>query len=107
MSLILSPRFAEQLVADMMHHFENEGQVLNALATPPDSNDVQYPLNSSNADGNSSVVRHLTYNYIYNESSTYAVSNEEFEEKVNNNKRQIRIPKKKLLIKSSKSIRIS
>ena len=42
-----------------MHHFEKEGQVLNALATP-DSNDVQYPLNSSNMMKHSSVVRHLT-----------------------------------------------
>jgi len=76
-----------------MHHFENEGQVLNALATPPDSNDVQYPLNSSNANG--STVQWsdtLLYNYIYNESSTFVVSNEQYEEKVNNNKRQIRIP---------------
>jgi hypothetical protein len=36
----------------------------------------------------------LLYNYIYNSSSTYVVSNEEYEEIVNNNKRKIRIPRK-------------
>ncbi len=81
-----------------LHHFEKDGQVLNALATSPDSNDVQYPLNSSKADGSTVLWSDtLLYNYIYNESSTYVITNEAYEEIVNNNKRQIRIPRREVV----------
>ena len=80
-----------------LHHFEDPEtkQVLNPLATPLNDG-VQYPLNTRHPvlDRTVEFSDTLLYNYIYNSSSTYVVSNEEYEEIVNNNKRKIRIPRK-------------
>ncbi len=91
-SKVVDGRFA-------VHHFEDsDGNVLNPLATPPNDDGVQFPLTSTNLDTNSTVGWSSTvlYNYI-NGSSLYVVTNQDYEEKINNNKRQIRIPRKQVI----------
>ena len=80
-----------------LHHFEDPEtkQILDPLATPP-TNGIQYAIHTDYPGFDRKVVFSdtLLYNYIYNLSSNFVVSNEEYEEVINNNKRKIRIPRK-------------
>ena len=86
---------------EAVHHFEDDdGNVLNPLATPPNANGVQFVVGQVSPNyGDDPVDFSATIlsNYINNNSSLYVVTNETYEEKINNNKRQIRIPRKKVI----------
>ena len=80
-----------------VHHFEDsDGNVLNPLATPPDADGVQLPVGTERSTTPVSFSESILSNYL-NGSSLYVVTNQDYEEKVNNNKRQIRIPRKQVV----------
>ena len=80
-----------------VHHFEDsDGNVLNPLATPPDADGVQLPIGTERSTTPVSFSESILSNYL-NGSSLYVVTNQDYEEKVNNNKRQIRIPRKQVV----------
>ena len=81
-----------------VHHFEDsDGNVLNPLATPPDADGVQLPVGTERSTGGPvSFGESILSNYLQG-SSLYVVTNQDYEEKVNNNKRQIRIPRKQVV----------
>ena len=81
-----------------VHHFEDsDGNVLNPLATPPDADGVQLPVGTERSTGGAVTFgESILSNYLQG-SSLYVVTNQDYEEKVNNNKRQIRIPRKQVV----------
>ena len=81
-----------------VHHFEDsDGNVLNPLATPPDADGVQLPVGTDRSTGGAVTFgESILSNYLQG-SSLYVVTNQDYEEKVNNNKRQIRIPRKQVV----------
>ena len=81
-----------------VHHFEDsDGNVLNPLATPPDADGVQLPVGTERSTGGAVFFgESILSNYLQG-SSLYVVTNQDYEEKVNNNKRQIRIPRKQVV----------
>ena len=81
-----------------VHHFEDsDGNVLNPLATPPDADGVQLPVGTDRSTGGAVTFGESILSNYLNGSSLYVVTNQDYEEKVNNNKRQIRIPRKQVV----------
>ena len=76
--------------------------VLNPLASPPDSNNQQTPIGmtSSSFDSGLTAVTYgstILYNYLYNDDATYVQTNKMYEEKLNEEKRIIRLPRREFI----------
>ena len=76
-----------------VHHFETDkgatgGIILDPLASPPGANNIQTPIHTNGIKYSDTIL----HNYIENDDSTYVVTNAEYERRVNESKRRIRIP---------------
>ena len=82
------------------HHFEDNGVILNPLATPPDDNGDQVPIGQT-GDGFSTsavgVTQSVLENYINDGTTTYSITNEEYEFGKNETNRKIRLLSPELL----------
>ena len=83
-----------------VHHFEDNDIVLNSLATPPDDNGNQVPLGQT-GDGFTEyavgVTQTVLENYINDSTTTYVVTNEEYEFVQNETNRSIKLLSPELL----------
>ena len=92
--------------ADALHHFENDGVVLNPLGTSPDNNNFQYALGTTGADGSIVTIdQTLIYNYVNNDINSYVITNSNYEFKLNESKRQIRVPRPELMAVVSSEVK--
>jgi len=76
-----------------VHHFEEDSNYLNPLATPPDSNEKQVPLGMT-GDGYSVPVgttQTILENYINDNFNDYVITNEEHEFRVNESRKTLNL----------------
>jgi len=76
-----------------VHHFETDkgitgGIILDPLASPPGADNIQIPIHTDEIKYTGTIL----HNYIENDDATYVVTNREYERRINESKRRIRIP---------------
>ncbi len=91
-----------------VHHFEDNGNRINPIATPPDSNGNQVPLGQT-GDGfstnNVGTTQTVLENYINDGFDDYVITNESYEFKQNTQYRRIKLLDPRYLENISRELR--